>query len=138
MIVQAYLTFDGRCEEALEFYKKAIGAEVTMVLRFKECPEPGAKERMKPGTENKIMHSEFKVGDTTLMASDGHMTGETKFHGFGLSILVSSEEQADRFFKALSEGGSVTMPLMKTFYSPRFGMVKDKFGLLWMIYLPQK
>ena len=92
---------------------------------------------MKPGTENKIMHAEFKVGDTTIMASDGHATGETKFHGFGLSILVSSVEQADKFFAALSDGGSVTMPLMKTFYSPRFGMVKDRFGLLWMIYLPQ-
>ncbi len=138
MKVQAYLTFEGKCEEALEFYKKSIGAEVKMVMRFSECPDPGAKERMKPGTENKVMHAEFKVGETTLMASDGHATGETKFGGFGLTILVESVEQADKYFAALSDGGSVTMPLMKTFYSPRFGMVKDRFGVMWMIYVPQK
>ena len=132
MLVQPYLMFDGRCEEALEFYKKALGAEVTALHRFKDSPDPG----MCPpaaGSENKVMHSSFRVGETTLMASDGRCEGKPAFQGISLSISVPSEAEAERRFSALAEGGQVQMPLTKTFFSPRFGMVADRFGVSWMI-----
>ncbi len=137
MHVQPYLFFEGRCEEALEFYKKALGAEVGMIMRYKESPEPHQPGMVGPGMENKIMHAQFKVGQTSVMASDGHATGEQHFKGFALSILVDTVEQADKLFAGLSDGGKVQMPLTKTFFSPRFGMVVDRFGVHWMIYKPQ-
>jgi PhnB protein len=133
MKVEAYLFFNGRCEEALEFYKKALGAEVTMLIRFKDSPEPPQPGMVPPDSENKIMHVSFRVGDTTVMASDGHCTGQTNFQGFSLSLTVPNEAEADRKFAALAEGGQVQMPLTKTFWSPRFGMVSDRFGVGWMI-----
>src|SRR5688572_2019105 len=120
--IQAYLFFGGRCEEAIAFYKSAIGAEVEMMMRFNESPEPPKPGMVPPGFENKIMHASFRVGDTTMMASDGHKEG-TKFDGFSLSINVANEAEADRTFAALSQGGKVTMPLAKTFWSPKFGML---------------
>jgi PhnB protein len=132
-IVQPYLNFDGRCEEAIEFYRRALGAEVEMLMRFKENPEPPAPGCATPGTENKVMHASLRIGESTVMMSDGRCAGKTAFQGINLSLTVPSEAEATGFFKALSEGGQVEMPLEKTFFSPAFGMVKDKFGVLWMI-----
>jgi len=135
MQVQPYLFFDGRCEEALEFYKKALGAEVEMLMRFKESPEPAAAPS---GAGEKVMHASFRIGDTTVMASDGHCAGKPTFQGFALSVNARDGAHAERLFVALGEGGQVQMPLAKTFFSPSFGMVADRFGVAWMvIVLPQ-
>jgi PhnB protein len=133
MKIEPYLFFNGRCEEALEFYKKALNAEVTMLMRFKESPEPPQPGMVPPGSENKIMHVSFRTGDSTLMASDGRCTGQTEFQGFALSLAVANEAEAERKFTALGDGGQVQMPLSKTFWSPRFGMVTDRFGVTWMV-----
>jgi len=133
MRVEPYLFFNGRCEEAIEFYKKALGAEVLMLMRFKESPEPPPPGMIPPGSENKIMHASLCVGETTVMASDGRCEGQSNFQGFSLSLAVANERDADRVFAALSEGGQVQMPLAKTFWSPRFGMVADRFGVGWMV-----
>jgi PhnB protein len=133
MQVQSYLNFDGRCEEALEFYRKAIGAEVTALMRFQDSPEPCAPGMVPPGTEKKVMHSTFRVGDTVVMASDCHCKGQPKFDGFSLALSPSTTAQAERLFAALAEGGQVQMPLTKTFWSPSFGVVSDRFGVSWMI-----
>jgi len=130
MQVQTYLNFDGRCEEALEFYKSALGAEVAALMRCKEAPDRGM---IKPGLEDKVLHSSFRVGDSTIMASDGYCQGKPEFRGVSLTIIVPEEADAKRLFAALSEGGEVRMPLAKTFFSPLFGMVADRFGVSWMI-----
>ena len=129
-IVQPYLFFEGRCEEALNFYRTALGAEVTMLMRFKDSPDPGMCQ---PGSEEKVMHASFRIGETILMASDGRCDEPMAFKGFSLSITVQTEAEADRLFNALADGGQMMMPLTKTFYSPRFGMTTDRFGVLWMI-----
>ena len=136
MPVQPYLFFEGRCEEAIEFYKKALGARVEMLMRYKESHEPPPPGCVLPGAENKVMHSALKIGDTTVMASDGSCTGKPTFQGFSLSVTAANEREADRFFEALAEGGKVQMPLGKTFFSPRFGMVADRFGVSWMVIVP--
>jgi len=133
MQIQPYLFFDGRCEEAVEFYKRTLSAEVEMLMRFKDSPEPQPPGMIPPGSENKIMHASLRLGDTTVMASDGRCTGQTSFQGFSLSLAVANEAEAERVFAALSEGGRVEMPLAKTFWSPRFGMVADRFGVGWMV-----
>jgi PhnB protein len=130
MQVQPYLQFDGRCEEALEFYKSALGAEVTMLMRCKEAPDPGM---IKPGLEDKVLHTSFRVGDSTIMASDGYCQGKPEFRGFSLTLIVSDEADAKRLFASLGESGEVQMPLAMTFFSPLFGMVADRFGVSWMI-----
>jgi PhnB protein len=132
-LVQPYLFFNGNCEQALEFYRKAIGARIEMIMRFKESPEPPPPGMVPPGFENKIMHASFQVGESILMASDGCEAETTRFQGFSLSLSVPNEAEADRAFAALSEGGKVRMPLSKTFWSPRFGMLEDRFGMGWMI-----
>ncbi|MCU0786792.1 MAG: VOC family protein [Verrucomicrobia bacterium] len=132
-IVQPYLFFNGNCEEAVEFYRKAIGAEIEMTMRFKDSPDPIPPGRLAPGWEDKIMHTSFRVGQTTVMASDGCGTEKTGFQGFSLSLAIATEAEADYCFKALADGGKITMPLGKTFWSPRFGMLEDKFGVGWMI-----
>jgi PhnB protein len=134
MLVQAYLTYNGRCEEAVEFYKSALGAEVLMLMRNKDNPEPSPEHEV-PGTENKVLHCSFRIGETVVMASDGMNTADTAFNNFALSISVDSEAEADRVFNALGAGGQVFMPLARTFWSPRFGMVGDKFGVMWMVGL---
>jgi PhnB protein len=134
MHVQPYLNFDGRCDEALEFYKKALGAKVGMLMRFKDAPD---KSMITPGSENKVMHSQVQVGDTTVLMSDGRCTGEANFHGIALALSVDSEAEADKIFAGLADGGQVQMPLGKTFFSPRFGMLSDKFGVAWMIIVAQ-
>lgn len=131
MPVTPYLMFDGRTEEAIEFYKKAIGATVEMMMRFKDSPD---KSMCVPANENKIMHSCLKIADTAVMASDGRNTGKPDFKGISLSISAKDEAHADQMFTALGEdGGQVQMPMTKTFFAKRFGMVADKFGVSWMI-----
>ena len=134
MQVQPYLFFDGRCEEALEFYKKTLGAKVEMMMRFKESPD---QTMISPGSENKVMHACFKVGETSVMASDGRCTGQPKFDGFALSVGAKDDAEAKKLFGSLSDGGQVTMPLTKTFFSSSFGMCADKFGVGWMILVAQ-
>ncbi|HWM45887.1 MAG TPA: VOC family protein [Xanthobacteraceae bacterium] len=133
MTVQPYLMFGGRCQEAVDFYRDAIGAEVEMLMRFKEAPDQPPPGMVPPNWDEKIMHASIKFGDTTVMASDGCDTSGPKFQGFSLTLSVPTEAEADRRFAALSDGGQVTMPLGKTFFSPRFGMLVDRFGLSWMI-----
>ena len=133
MQVQPYLFFEGRCEEAVEFYRRALGAEVTMLMRYKESPDPPPPGMVPPGSENKVMHVCFRIGDTAVMASDGTRSGKPGFQGFSLSLTVPDPAAADRLFAALADGGQVQMPLTKTFWSPRFGMVADRFGVGWMV-----
>lgn len=133
-LVQPYLFFGGRCEEAVEFYRQALGAEVQMMMRYNESPEPAPPGRLPPGFEKKIMHASFRIGATLVMASDG-CEAKSSFEGFSLSLSVPDEAAAQRAFTGLSEGGKVEMPLAKTFWSPCFGMVTDRFGLGWMISL---
>jgi PhnB protein len=132
-VVQAYLFFNGRCEEAVAFYREALGAEVEMMMRFKESPEPTPPGSVPPGFESKVMHCSFRVGGTTLMASDGCSADKASFEGFSLSLSVATQAEAGRVFEALAKGGQVRMPLAKTFWSPCFGMVQDKFGVGWMV-----
>jgi PhnB protein len=133
MQVQPYLFFDGRCEEAIEFYRKALGAKVEMLMRFKESPDPETQKCIAPGSGDKVMHSCLKIGETAVMASDGRCEGKPAFQGFSLSLNAANEAEADRLFGALSDGGQVQMPMAKTFFSPRFGMVADRFGVSWMV-----
>ncbi|HEY7221963.1 MAG TPA: VOC family protein [Candidatus Binatia bacterium] len=133
MNVEPYLFFNGRCEEAIDFYKKALGAEVAMLMRFKDSPEPPPPGMLPAGSDNKIMHAKMSIGDATVMASDGRCTGKTEFQGFGLAIHAANAADAEKKFKALADGGHVQMPLAKTFWAALFGMVADRFGVLWMI-----
>lgn len=130
MQVQPYLSFDGRCEEAIQFYQHALGAEVTMLVRFKDSPERGM---IPPGGEDKVMHARLRVGGATILASDGRCVGKPAFQGFSLSLTAADEAEADRLFTALSDGGQVQMPLTRTFFSPCFGMLVDRFGVQWMV-----
>ena len=136
--VQPYLFFDGKCEEALDFYKSALGAKVEMLMRLKDNHDPMPPGMCAPGSENKVMHAAFHIGNTLVMASDGMAGGKPEFKGFSLSVNAKDEAEADKLFGALGKGGKVVMPLAKTFYSPRFGMVTDKFGVGWMVIVPQK
>ena len=133
MQIQPYLFFNGRCEEAIEFYRKALGAEVEMMMRFKDSPDPMPPGMLAPGFENKVMHASVRIGGAVMMASDGMAVGETNFKGFSLSIDAPDAARVDSLFMALAEGGSVTMPAGKTFWSPWFGMVTDRFGVGWMV-----
>ena len=135
MHIQPYLFFNGRCEEALAFYQGALGAELTQLMRMKESPEPPPPGMMPPGSEDKIMHASLRIGDTTLMASDGNCQGQASFQGFSLSLTPADPAEAERLFTALGDGGKVQMPLARTFFSPCFGMVEDRFGVSWMIYV---
>jgi PhnB protein len=134
MNVHPYVFFDGRCEEALDFYKKVIGAKPKTLMRFKEAPD---QSMISPGSHDKIMHAEVQIGDGTVLMSDGRCQGKPNFQGFALTILAKTEAEADKTFAALSDGGQVTMPLAKTFFSPRFGMLADKFGVGWMVLVAQ-
>jgi len=131
--IQPYLFFDGRCEEAIEFYRKAVGAETTMLMRFKDSPDPAMCNSQE--NTDKVMHAAIRIGETTVLASDGRCQGRPSFQGFALSLTVADEAEADRRFAALGDGGQVQMPLAKTFFSARFGMVADRFGVMWMVYV---
>jgi len=135
MQIQPYLFFDGRCEEALAFYRDALGAETTMLMRFKDSPEPPVPGMMPPGTDDKVMHASFRVGEAVVLASDGVCGGAPNFQGFTLSLTTADPAEAERLFTALADGGQVRMPLAPTFFSPRFGMVADRFGVGWMVYV---
>ena len=130
MQIQPYLFFDGRCDEALAFYQKALGAKVEMLMRFKENPSPAANP---PGSDDKVMHSCIRIGDAAVMASDGNCAGKPSFQGFSLSLTAKDVPEARRLFAALGEGGQVQMPFAQTFFSPGFGMVADRFGVSWMV-----
>jgi PhnB protein len=132
MTIEPYLFFNGRCEEAIEFYKKVLGAEVLMLMRYKESREPTPPGMVPPGWDNKIMHATLRIGNANVMASGGCSEG-TNFQGFSLSLTAADEADAKRKFAALAEGGQVQMPLGKTFWSPCFGMVADRFGVGWMV-----
>ena len=138
MQVQQYLFFDGRCEEAIEFYQSTLGAKVDMLMRFKDSPDPVPSGMCPPGSENKVMHAALRIGATTVMASDGQAQGKPEFKGFSLSVDAANEAEADKLFAALGKGGQVQMPLGKTFFSPRFGMVADRFGVSWMVIVLPK
>lgn len=133
-LVQPYLFFGGRCEEALEFYRAALGAQVEMLMRFNESPEP---HELPECFADKIMHASVRIGATTLMASDGRCEGPVNFEGFSLSLTVPDEAEAERAFAALAEGGLVTMPLEKTFWARKFGLLQDRFGVGWMVSVAQ-
>jgi len=133
MAIQPYLFFSGHCEEAIEFYKKALGAEVTMLMRFKDNPDPPPPGQIPEGLDDKVMHGSLRIGDAELMVSDGMGTGKTAFSGFSISVTGRNEAEVDRFFNALAEGGKVEMPVGKTFWAQRFGMVQDQFGVSWMV-----
>jgi PhnB protein len=133
MQIQPYLFFDGRCAEAIEFYKRHLGAEVQMMMHYKDSPDPSM---VRPETADKVMHSSLRIGDSTILASDGMCQGQPNFQGFTLSITVKDEAEAEKKFAALSDGGQVRMPLAKTFFAKSFGMLADRFGVGWMIIAP--
>lgn len=133
MQVQVYLHFNGRCEEAIEFYRQAVGAQVDMLMRYRDSPEPPPTGMLQPGMEEKIMHASLRIGDSVVMASDDCTATQTDFEGFQLSLGVADAAEAKSRFAALAEGGKVTMPLAKTFFSPSFGMLVDRFGVHWMV-----
>ena len=130
MLVQPYLSFEGRCEEAVNFYQASLGAEVQMLMRFKDSPD---QSMVSPGSADKVMHVSMRIGNSTVMASDGRCTGKTAFDGISLSLTLADDAQAERVFAALADGGQTTMPLAKTFFASKFGMVADKFGVNWMV-----
>src|SRR3954470_16427525 len=130
MFVQTYIYGEGRSEEMLDFYKNAVGAQVTALMRFKESPDQSMVSR---ASKEKVMHAAFKVGDTDMMISDGRNQGNPKFDGFALTVQAKDEAEAEKYFKALSEGGKVTMPLTETFFAKKFGMLADRFGVNWMV-----
>jgi PhnB protein len=138
MQVQPYLFFEGRAEEAAEFYRKALGAELVMLMRNRESPEAPPPDKVPPGNEDKVMHMSLRIGDTQVMGSDGFCSGKPSFQGFALTLSAKDEAHADRLFNALADGGQVQMPLGKTFFSPRFGMVTDRFGVMWMVLTEPK
>ncbi|MEC4717579.1 VOC family protein [Noviherbaspirillum sp. CPCC 100848] len=141
MLVQPYLFLDGRCEEAIEFYRSALGAQVDMLMRFKDNPDLKEHQDTQdpsacmspPGADDKIMHASFRIGDSTIMASDGRCTGNPDFRGFSLSVSVPLSSDAEKLFSILAQDGKVEMPLAETFFSQRFGMVTDRFGVSWMV-----
>jgi PhnB protein len=134
--IEPYIFFGGRCEEALEFYKNAIGAQVLFMMRFKESPTPHPEGMLPADYGEKIMHATVRIGASTIMASDGGCNETSGPQGFSLSLEVQTEEEVDRAFHALAEGGQVNMPPTQTFWSKRFGMLKDQFGLGWMVTVP--
>ncbi len=136
MLIQPYLFFNGRAEEAAAFYQRVLGAKVDMMMRYSDSPDPTPPGMLPAGSGNKVMHMALTIGDTQIMGSDGECSGKTDFQGFSLSLTVKNAAEADRVFAALADGGQVRMPLGKTFFSPKFGMLADKFGLGWMVIVP--
>jgi len=133
--IQPYLFFGGRCEEALDFYRATLGAQVEMLMHFNESPDPVPPGMLQPGFERKVMHAAFRIGATTILASDG-CDDKSSFSGFSLALSAPTEAEVDRMFAALSDGGHVQMPLAKTFWSARYGMLTDRFGITWMVMVP--
>lgn len=138
MQVHSYLFFEGRCEEALEFYKKALGAKPGMLMRYGDSPESCPEGMLPPGSDNKIMHGEITIGETMVMVSDGRVSGKPNFDGFSLSVNFTDSKDAEKAFNALADGGEIGMPLGPTFFAITFGMVKDRFGMNWMVIVPRE
>lgn len=136
MPILPYLFFNGRCEEAIDFYRRALGADVEFMMRYRECPDSPPEGMVPPDWQDKVLHAEMRIGDARLLVSDGCSETVPEFQGFSLSLTATDAQGADRMFSALLDGGEVLMPMDKTFFSPRFGMVSDRFGVSWMIYLP--
>jgi PhnB protein len=134
--IQPYLFFGGRCDEALAFYKTALGATVDMLMRYKESPDPAPPGMLAPGWEEKVMHATFRIGGAIVMGSDGCSPEDGKSSGFKLALNVPTEAEAARAFAGLADGGTVELPLTKTFWSPQFGMLTDRFGIAWMVSVP--
>jgi PhnB protein len=134
MNVQPYLSFEGRAQEAIDFYKSALGATVDMVMHFKDAPP---EMQASPESKDKIMHSAFRIGDTQVMATDGQCSGKASFSGITLTLNATSNGEAEKLFNALAQGGKVNMPMSETFFANRFGMVADKFGVGWMVINPK-
>jgi len=132
MQLSTYLFFDGRCEEAAAFYRQAIGAEIVYMMRYRESPDPHPPGMVPPGFEDKVMHMTLKIGDRTVMAADD-CTGHPAFQGFSLSLVSQTEAEAGKLFAALAVGGTVKIPLTRTFFAPKFGMLTDRFGMGWMV-----
>ena len=130
MKVQPYVFFDGKCDEALQFYQRALGAKVNALMRFSEAPD---QSQVKPESKNKVMHAAFQVGETEILASDGYCLGAPAFQGFALTIHAADSAEALKLFTAIAEGGKIQMPLDKTFFAASFGMAVDKFGVNWMV-----
>jgi PhnB protein len=135
MLIQPYLFFEGRCDEAAEFYRRAVGAEVTMLVRYKDNPDKPSPDMVPPGSADKVMHMSLRIGDTMVLASDGNCSGKASFQGFSLSLTVKDDAEAARMFAGLADGGQVRVPLGKTFFSSSFGMLADRFGVPWMVYV---
>ncbi len=131
--IQPYLFFDGRCEEAVEFYRRVLDAEVLMLMRYKDSPQPQPSGMLPPGAENKVMHMSLRIGETVFMASDGCAGGQPSFQGFALTLSVDGDAEARRVFDALGAGGQVRMPLGPTFFASSFGMLADRYGVPWMV-----
>lgn len=136
MQIQPYLFFEGRCEEALMFYRDVLGAEITQLMRYSDSPDPPPPGMLPPGSEDRIMHASMRIGDSTVLVSDGNCSGTTGFNGFSLTLHAASDAEAERLFAALAEGGQVRMPMAQTFFSSRFGMLADRYGLGWMVIFP--
>ena len=136
MQIQPYLFFEGRCEEALMFYRDVLGAEITQLMRYSDSPDPPPPGMLPPGSEDRIMHASMRIGDSTVLVSDGNCSGTTGFNGFSLTLHAASDAEAERLFAALAEGGQVRMPMAQTFFSSRFGMLSDRYGLGWMVIVP--
>ncbi len=134
--VNIYLTFNGNCEEAFKFYQSVFGGEFPYIGRFKDMP-PGEDSKLNPGEENRIMHVSLPISkETMLMGSDtggDWATGYLQGNNFSISITPDTKEEAEKLFNGLSAGGTVTMPLSKTFWADCFGMLTDKFGISWMM-----
>jgi PhnB protein len=135
MNVQPYLSFEGRAQEAIDFYKSALGAKVDMVMHFKDAPP---EMQTSPESKDKVMHSAFHIGDTQVMATDGQCSGKATFSGITLTLNAASTAEAEKLFNALAQGGKVNMPMSETFFAHRFGMVADKFGVGWMVLNPKQ
>lgn len=146
MKVQSYLSFEGRCDEALGFYKKALGAEVVQLMRYGDAPPPpstppsdnadaGCGGAMPAG--DKVMHAVVRIGETELMASDGRCSGQAEFKGVMLALSAGTDAEARQWFDALADGGQVTQPLMPTFFTSSFGMLNDRFGVSWLLVVQQ-
>ena len=136
MQIQPYLFFEGRCEEALMFYRDVLGAEISQLMRYRDNPDPPPPGMLPPGSEDRIMHASMRIGDSTVLVSDGNCSGTTGFNGFSLTLHAASDAEAERLFAALAKGGQVRMPMAQTFFSSRFGMLADRYGLGWMVIVP--
>lgn len=134
MQVQPYLFFDGRCDEAISFYQKTLKAETVMLMRYKDSPD---QSMISPQSADKVMHAALRIGETTILASDGLCNGQLNFQGFSLSITAANDREAETIFAALGEGGEVRMPMNETFFATRFGMLADRFGVGWMVIVPK-